>query len=397
MLRLAVVILCLHMWPQRHQASPVFEQRCDLQPHFDVFTPRNSGPFPLCTRASVAKYVRIVSAACAALTLVYRSFDHTKGFPGEGPELCTLASANVGSLNTNHLWKSWGADITCLQETRIGKNNVPTSTKNIEAVGLRSILGQLLPGLWHANGTTKTPCGGTAVLGADCLITPFEFAHDPTGLYQQLFYTKRVAAAWFQVTSRVKALVFSVYACTGASSDSRIHADNNKLFSDLLVVIAQFGDIPVIIAGDFQAPPGSYESFAGALNFQGWVDPLTTTDEWGQSVRPYTYSKDCSFSGADEGCTSIDGVLLNKVAFCAMRDVQVMEHFGRQHRPIKVSFHWESIHQTGFILHKFAPIDVSNISPAEWCDEPSPVWHEQFAQRFENAPCHDSKWEVSCQ
>ena len=367
---LAVVILCLHMWPRFYQAPFVFEQRCDLQPQLDVITSWNSGPFPLCTSAGVAKYVRIVSAACAARTYVYRSFDHAKG-------------------NTNHLWKSWGADITCLQETRIGKNNARTSTKNIEAVGLKPILGQLLPGLWHANGATKTPCGGTAILGADCLITPFEVTHDQTGLFQQLFNSKRVAAAWFQVTPKVKALVFSVYACTGASSDSRVHIENNKLFNDLLVVIAQFGEIPVIVAGDFQAPPGSYESFAGAINFQGWVDPLSATDEWGHSVRPYTYSKDCSFSGADEGCTSIDGVLLNKVAFCAMVDVQVMEH-----RPIKVTFHWESIRQTGFILHKFAPLDVSGVPSEEWSDEPSPVWQEHFAQRFESAPCHENKWEI---
>ena len=118
---LAVVILCLHMWPRILQASFVCEQRCDLQPRLDVITSKTSGPFPLRTIAGVAKCVCTMSAACAALTYVYRSFDHTKGFPGEGPDLCTLVSANVGSLNTNQLWKSWGADITCLQETRIGK------------------------------------------------------------------------------------------------------------------------------------------------------------------------------------------------------------------------------------------------------------------------------------
>ena len=113
-----------------------------------------------------------VSAACANWKRILFLFGATKGFPGEGPD---------GSLNTNHLWKSWGEDITCLQETRAGKNNVRTSTKNIEAVGLRPILGQLLPGLWHANGTTKTPCGGTAILGSDVAICPFEIHHDQTG------------------------------------------------------------------------------------------------------------------------------------------------------------------------------------------------------------------------
>ena len=76
----------------------------------------------------------------------------------------------------------------------------------------------------------------------------------PDGHFNNLFQTKRVAAVWLQVTPRVKALTFSVYACTGASSDSRVHADNETLFSDLLVLIAQFGDIPVIMQETFKPP-----------------------------------------------------------------------------------------------------------------------------------------------
>ena len=290
---LAIASFCSLVWPAALCPTIlVSELWCDLLSEFKDHTPKSGGPFPPYFFVCASKHDGRVSAACRRRQHSVLHFDSTKGYPGEGPELVSLVSANIGSLNTNHLWKSWGADIICLQETRIGKNNVRTSVRNIEAVGLRPILGQLLPGLWHANGTTKAPCGGTAILGSDTAITPFEMHHDQTGLFNGLFQTKRFAAAWYQVTPKIKALILCVYACTGASSDSRVHGENDKMFADILTLVAQYGDIPVILTGDFQAVPATYPSLAGAMNFHGWVDPLTSTDEMGSLTRPYTYSKD---------------------------------------------------------------------------------------------------------
>ena len=321
-------------------------------------------------------------------------FDSTKGFPGEGPPLFKLVSANIGSLNTNQLWKTWEADVTCLQETRVGKTNFCSATKSIEACGLRPIFGDLLPGLWHPNGTTKTPCGGTAILGSDVAIQPFESSHDSTQLYGPLFKTKRAVAAWYQVTFRVKGLFFSVYAATGASSDQRIHAQNNELFEQVFLIASQFGQIPIVVAGDFQSNPSSYESVSAALQIHGWHDPLNVVDDWGDLSRPYTYSKDCSFSGADEGCTSIDGVLVNNTAFCAVREACVLEHFGRQHRPIQVSFEWPSIEQSGFVHVKFSPLDVSQVPDPRLCQDDAGLWEERFSSRFHDQTGVDDKWDT---
>lgn len=322
----------------------------------------------------------------------YVSFDSTKGFPGEGPTDFKLVSANIGSLNTNQLWKSWNADITCLQETRVGKTNFRTASKAIEACGMRPVFGDLLPGLWHPNGTTKTPCGGTAILGSDVAIQPFEASQDATELYDSLFKSKRVVAAWYQLTPKTRGLFFSVYATTGASSDNRVHETNDCLFEKIFHIAAQFGQIPIAIAGDFQANPSSYASVASAMQFHGWFDPLNTTDDDGGVSRPYTYSKDCSFSGADEGCTSIDAVLLNNTAFCAVRDACVLEHFGRQHRPIQVTFNWPSIEQYGFIHLKFAPLDVSYVPDPETCQDDTGLWESKFAKTFDEQTAIDDKW-----
>ena len=131
------------------------------------------------------------------------NFDATLGFPGEGPEppLMSLVSANIGSIATNPLWKTWDADIVCLQETRVGKNNHRSASKNFQTKGWTPCLGALLPCLWHKSGSSQTPCGGTLVAAPDSLIRFFHPSQDQTRLFDKLFRSRRVAVAWCQVTA----------------------------------------------------------------------------------------------------------------------------------------------------------------------------------------------------
>ena len=169
------------------------------------------------------------------------------------------------------------------------------------------------------NKTTKTPCGGTLIAGGSAFIRPFDQVHDSTGLYASLFKTKRVVASWIQVTPKKRAWVISVYATTSASKDPTIHGINDKLFRDIFAFAAQFGHIPVILAGDLQAPPMSYPTIANVVSFQSWHDPIAKVDDSGELVRPLTFSNDGTFAGVGEGCTSIDSVLVNDIAFAAFR------------------------------------------------------------------------------
>ena len=322
-------------------------------------------------------------------------FDASLGFPGEGPheKNMTLVSANIGSVMTDVTWKSWGADVVCLQETRVGRNNHRSASHIFKSQGFMPCFGDLLPGLWHGPKSTKTPCGGTLIAGGDAYIRPFDPQCDATGIYEGLFKTKRVVAAWLQVTPRKRALVVSIYAATSASQDPKIHADNNHLFGEVLLFVAQFGPIPVIVAGDFQAPPSSYPAFASALTFQAWHDPVATVDETGEITRPITFSNDCSFAGPGEGCTSIDSILVNDIAFAALISAEVLETFSKQHRPIKLVFQWESINQTGYHLLKTAPLILDQ------CDGPNGHnqavdWENSFQAEFESSTTADHKWNV---
>ena len=334
------------------------------------------------------------------------TFDATCGYPGEGPVgNMILRTANIGSVQTNHDWKSWGCDILCLQETRIGKNNLKSATHAIRDAGYQAVLGHILPGLLHKVGRIHTPCGGTGVLASKDFIKPFVAQDDHTGLFQSLFDTKRIVIAWIQISPKRRALVVSVYATTGASNDAAIHESNDRLFQDLFELTAQFGSIPVIVAGDFQALPLSYPAVSNAVHMHNWYDPLHCLDDTGQSCRPVTFSNDGLFAGLGEGSSSIDGILLNQCAYFALESCKVIESFGRQHRPIECCFFWPSLEVVGYTLYKTAPLDVTNIPKNHWdpkwamqphndrppgLDEWSDVWENQF----QNAPDPELKWDV---
>ena len=333
---------------------------------------------------------------CRPWLRLFIDFDSTAGFPGEGPDfsgLTSLVSANIGSIATNPLWKTWDADIVCLQETRVGKNNHRSAVKNFQTKGWNPCLGALLPCIWHKSGSSQTPCGGTLVAAPDSIIRGFQASQDHAGLFEKLHKTRRVAIAWCQVTSYRFALVISVYAHTGASQDPKIHDLNNCLFDDILTFASQFGRIPVILAGDLQAAPLSYPVLANALNVQAWADPISSTDVDGEVTRPLTFSNDGTFSGPGDSCTSIDAVLVNDIAFAALQHAEVMQQFGRQHRPIRLTFNWPSLEQIGYIHFKTAPFDLSKVHFEE-NDLTLPSWETTYQAKFEDAPTSDSKWDV---
>ena len=248
-------------------------------------------------------------------------FDMTLGFPGEGPDCSktwSLISSNVGSLLTNKTWKSWTDDVLCLQETRIGRNNAKSAKFEASSLGKELFLGELLPGLITSHGYRRIGHGGVAIVSPGPLTKPFLPSDDATGNFKELFATKRVSGCWIQVHPTVRALVFSIYAQTAAASDPSIHDYNNNFFEKLFEISSQFGDIPVLFTGDFQDEPSSYASIAHALHFKGWCDPLVKADSRGQLHRDITFSNDRSFSGAFEGCSSIDAILTNRVATAAL-------------------------------------------------------------------------------
>ena len=271
----------------------------------------------------------------------------------------------------------------------LAKTTFAMHAKMWNAQAKLSFLDTLFQAFYKKNGKHRVSHGGTAIVAPAQATCPFDPKTDVTGFYLELFLANRCNAVWMQVTRRIKVLIFSVYCQTGASSDQRIHEKNDDILQKIFAIASQFGDIPILIAGDFQENPFHYESIARAINFHHWHDPLSCIDSEGNVTRPLAYSLDGLFSGAGENCSSIDAILMNRVAFAALDHACVVEIMHVRHRPIKAVFQWHTITQEGFVLIKPAPLDTTNI-PKPKHDVDLCPFTEPTRALWANTPQHDS-------
>ena len=67
----------------------------------------------------------------------------------------------------------------------------------------------------------------------------------------------------------MKVLAFNFYAIANAASERPKFDRNNEMLDNLFSVAAQFGDIPVVFADDFQMEAGVYPCVQLALDHWG--------------------------------------------------------------------------------------------------------------------------------
>ena len=325
-------------------------------------------------------------------------FDQTLGFPGEGPHW-SMISANVDSFATNASCLQWDADVFLLQEARIAESNMQDAKRKAAVCNFEVYCSQPLQKLRASNGTFRIPSGGTATCARKELTQLFHEQQDMSGSWELLRSTARVTATWHQVSSSVKLLAFNFYAIANAASERAKFERNNEMLNQLFMVAAQFGDIPIVIAGDFQMEPGMYPAVQLALDNWGWSDPLLQTDAAGELFRPSTFFQTAATEDG-EGQSSIDGILMNRTALTALVKIEVLEHLDRQHRPVQAYFAWTRIQQVGTVLQNFAKLDLERAGTVNSADPACPVnllgeelWRP-YQSEFENSTNADKKWEI---
>lgn len=287
---------------------------------------------------------------------ILQHFDSTLGFPGEGPRW-TIISANVDSFNTNMNCLQWEADVLLMQEARLAESNMIDAQRKAALSNLHVFCSQPLSKICVSSGHYRIPSGGTATCACREITKLFEAMDDASGTWSLLCSTTRVTATWHQVTPTVKVLAFNFYAIANAASERAKFERNNELLHQLFTVAAQFSDIPIVLAGDFQMEPGMYPAVQLALDHWGWADPLLQTDDHGIVTRPPTFFQHAAASDT-EGQSSRDGILVNRTALTALIGMEVLQHHDRQHRPIRAVFMWDRIHQTGSVLQKAAKLNL---------------------------------------
>ena len=290
----------------------------------------------------------------------HRFFDATLGFPREGPEATTWGcySANIESIKSHSECYQWKSDLSFLQEVRLTNQNIKDCEKKALDFGKKIFTTSLLKERRDKNGIFKTPHGGTAILAPGELCKKFDVNDDSTGLWKNLSESTRICGIWYQVLPKLRILCWSFYGQTFCSDGSH-KAINNFLLEQLLIISSQFGDIPVLIAGDFQNDPSELDAFVNARR-HGWYDPLTDCSS-GQHERPITFSRTSNFVNPETGFSSIDGILMNEISFQALQDIRVCHESGTPHAPIFASFVWPRVFMKGTVLIKPASLDLSGL------------------------------------
>ena len=316
-------------------------------------------------------------------------FDSTLGYPGEGPNW-TCKSANIDSMNSHPDIFLWNADVILAQETRISKNNLDFLQKEANQNGKQIFAGALLQERRDINGYLRIPHGGCACLANPSLTRHFTDADDETGLWNTLLNSSRVAAIWHQVLPKVRVLCITFYGNSNISEGDNYKV-NDKIIEMIFSLCSQFGDIPIIFSGDFQADPDVYQSIASAKRSGNWHDPLTSLENDGSHSRPITFSRNGNFKNPTDNFSSIDAMILNSISLAALSSIKVCFDGIKAHAPIEASFNWPCVLQEGPTLIKTAPIDISTIVRLNGeidldmiekvADD---IWTSKYKDRFKN-------------
>lgn len=288
-------------------------------------------------------------------------FDASLGFPGEGPSSnWTCCTANIDAIQTRPDCLTWDFDVTALQETRINSHNLKHASFELGKLN-RSVIhgGLLVPKKTKANNFV-TPHGGVALVASSGCVRSFTVDDDQSGLWSDLCNSTRITAAWVQILPKVRALIFSFYGETSRHDNSHLRV-NNFYLEKIFAIASQFGDVPIIICGDFQADPDSYSAVTAAKQRGKWIDPLNNHDQFGNPTRPITFSRNSNFINPTEYFSSIDAIIVNQTASYALNSVEVDYSRAKQHAPIIAKFNWPKIFVRGTILLVPAPLDLEKL------------------------------------
>ena len=255
----------------------------------------------------------------------------------------------------------WQHDAFILQETRVASTNI----ENVQQISKQHNkifhTRKLLQHRQQKNSTFRIPHGGTAIVTSPDILSPFSQQDDLTGKWNEVVPSCRISAAWIQVLPKLKVLVFSFYGHPFDRVDENGgFENNNQMLQNIFEISIQYGDIPIIVAGDFQLNPEAYSAFQNAKEM-GWTDPLSTTDGVGNYTRPLTYSHHGDFDSPESHCSSIDGILLNSTAHAALVEINVLYGDARQHAPVEAIFNWPKVFQKGFVIESPAAFSFKSL------------------------------------
>ena len=321
--------------------------------------------------------------------LIAKPFDGTCGYEGEGPQW-TLKSINVGSLEKNPQVLKQACDALAIQETRVTAANKKEVTLRACEANRDISFGPLMK--YMESGHPEW--GGVAVATNHGSSRVFEIKEDASGLYHSLLASTRVHCVWTSVDFGKTMLLISFYGFSGAHQDPAKHVACDNLLRQVFEFASQFGSIPIAICGDFQTIPHSYSCIRDLLAMGRYHDPFLMVDEG--LDRPYTFCKNRQWHDHESPKTSIDGILVNDVAFNYIKAVSISQDCGLQHAFCEIEFDFPSTRRTGFKWIPHAKLDLSKLKPEPQRTQiASQLWEQTFCQQCMEADSGEKLAEIA--
>lgn len=257
---------------------------------------------------------------------------------------------NVGSIKTSQMWRNTDDSIICLQETRVRRNNHRTCSQEVAAMCSMEL---------SFRGSSEL----TATLLPLMVAPPFWPPRQPLDLSPKLTMrlTNMTPCSRPPECVRVGPRLHPTFECSFSLS---MPAREPPPIKSCLIKMRPSSRNLFTVWRYSHSHCRRFPNLSLQLSLGGrWFDPLQTIDSEGNLFRPLTYSFEGSFAGAGNGCSSIDAILMNHVAFAALRTIDVVDTGGTQHRPIHASFSWERIFVQGDIHLKTASLDTTALPP----------------------------------
>ena len=273
--------------------------------------------------ANCALHVRRSHFSQLRLRLLFLLFVPCKGYKGEGP--LKLVTTNVTSCikHTNEIasfHSTISGDISCvlMQESRIPAAETKSLCAKFRKHDWNLLVGPQ-PELKALSGSAtglRQPNGGVAAISRNCHCFDVGF-----GAGFEIF-ASCCQCLWVAIGS-AGFYIINCYLPTGAAACLQREEIMNALFT----YVASLGSLPVVVCGDFQAPPSDNAATVAALLSDDWFDVYHEQQlALGKAVES-TYTKTDWHSGFNgRGKTRIDYFLLNKHALPLFREVSIYRH-----------------------------------------------------------------------